>query len=131
MFNPMKNALIKAGFKPKEEKKEEPYKYKRTYDFSLPKDIPPKLDFYEKPKGRIVGKTITAQKEITATCSVCNAEYTKSNSQNGKRDVCRGCSTKVKLKTGEMIWTHKTAPILHIHGEKPPTPEQIASSRRR
>lgn len=32
---------------------------------------------------------------------------------------------------GEMIWAHKTAPILMIEGRKGPTPEEIAAGRRR
>lgn len=33
--------------------------------------------------------------------------------------------------TGEMIWAHKTAPMLQIHGKKPLSPEDIAAGRRR
>lgn len=32
---------------------------------------------------------------------------------------------------GEMVWLHKTAPILQISGKRPLTPEEISSGRRR
>lgn len=33
--------------------------------------------------------------------------------------------------TGEMVWLHKTAPILVIHGRKGLSPEEMAAGRRR
>jgi len=65
-------------------------------------------------------------------CRLCGFDFDPAGRPAGKRDVCRNCENDVQLVQGDMIWTHKTAPVLQIRGRQAAiTPQEHAAMRRR
>lgn len=71
-------------------------------------------------------------------CSRCHKTFDPKAEVHatGLRDMCGHCSRDMgkagpRVKRGQMIWAHKSVPILEIEGEKPVDPEELAKSRRR
>jgi len=66
------------------------------------------------------------------TCRICSSSFDETGRPPGLRDVCRDCESEVSLARGDMIWNHKTAPVLQIRGRAPAiSPEEHARMRRR
>jgi hypothetical protein len=71
-------------------------------------------------------------------CRLCGQPFSVVGQELlGPVGVCNDCSRAENLSgpkplRGSMVWTHKTAPTLQIHGRQPAlTPDDFASMRRR
>jgi len=100
---------------------------------------PPPQTRWEPPApGKIVDSARPEAPAQTVVCTECGDPFDKSSMEHkpyGRSDQCGPCARGEEpgptRKRGQMVWTHKTAPVLEIEGGPKLSPEELAAMRRR
>ena len=98
----------------------------------------PRLEWEAAPTGKIVESRPAERAEASVPCTDCGEPFDPGAPEHkpyGRSDQCGPCAAEddsgPKRKRGQMVWTHKTAPVLEIEGGPALTPEELAAMRRR
>ncbi len=88
--------------------------------------------------GRIVEGAEAGTAAPPIVCSECGEPFDPDAPEHkpfGRSDQCGPCAqaadTGPRRKRGQMVWTHKTAPVLEIEGGQALTADELAAMRRR